>query len=122
LQNLVGQLIDRQLLRGWHHGIRQAGIAHQRVAPQRDAARGRHQAAADIAKAIAIEADRHIGLGHDALGADDVGKARRVDRQHDHHRRRLHRRIGNLEADLDLHAQTFSAVSCFSSPIETTLM
>ena len=43
------------------------------------------------------------------LGADDVGKARRMDREHDHHRRRLHRRIGNLEADLDLHDQTFSA-------------
>ena len=80
LQHVVGQLIDRQLLRGRHHGIRQAGIAHQRVAPQRHAAGGRHEAAADIAKAVAVEADRHVGFGCDPLGADDVGKARRMDR------------------------------------------
>ena len=124
LQHIVGQLIDRQLLRGRHQRIRQTGIAHQRVAPQRDAPGGRHQAAADIAKAVAVEADRHVGLGRDPLGADDIGKARRMDREHDHHRRRLHGRIGNLEADPDLHDHTFSAcgASCGSSPTETTLM
>ena len=106
-QQFVRQLVDRQLLRGRHHHVGQAGIAHQRAAAQGHAAGGRDEAAADIAKTVAIEADRHVGLGDDALGADDVGKARRMDREHDHHRRRLRRRIGNLEADLDLHDQTF---------------
>src|SRR5262249_45420702 len=61
-------------------------------------------------KGVAIEADRHVGLGNDALGADDVGIARGMDREHDHHRRRLHRRVGNLETDPDLHPQTSAAV------------
>ena len=75
MQHVVRQLIDRQLLRGRHHRIGQSGIAHQRVAAQRHAAGRRHQAAADIAKAVAVEADRHVGLGDDALGADDVGNS-----------------------------------------------
>ena len=120
LQHFIRQLIDRKLLRGRHHHVRQAGIPHQRAAAQGDAAGGRHQASADIAEDIAIESDRHVGLGDNTLGADDVGEARRMDREHDHHRRRLHRRIGDLEADLDLHAQTFSA--CRSSPTDTTLI
>ena len=33
-QHLVGQLVDRHLLRGRHHDVGQAGIAHQRVAAQ----------------------------------------------------------------------------------------
>src|SRR4029079_16897207 len=73
-----------------------------------------------MAKAIAVEADRHLGLGCNALGADDIGKARRMDREHDHHRCRLRGGIGDFESDPDLHDQTFSA--CFSSPTETTLM
>jgi hypothetical protein len=102
-QHVVGQLVDRQLLRGRHERIGQTGIAHQRLAAQGDAASGRDQAAAHIAKTVAVEADRHVGLGRDALGADDVGEARWVDREHGYHRRRLHGRIGDLEADPDLH-------------------
>jgi len=39
----------------------------------------------NIAKAVAIESDRDIRLGCDPLGADDVGKARRMNAEHDHH-------------------------------------
>ena len=106
-QHVVGQLLDRQLLRGRHDDIRPSGIAHQRLAAQGDAAGGRDETAADIAKTVAIEADRNVGFGNDPLGADDVGIARGMDREHDHHRRRLRRGVGNLEADLDLHAQNF---------------
>ena len=78
LQHFIRQLVDRQLLRGRHHHVGQPGIAHQRVAAQRDAAGGRDEAAADIAEAVAVEADRDIRFGDDAFGADDVGKARRM--------------------------------------------
>ena len=79
------------------------------------AAGGSDQPAADIAKTVAIESDRRVRLGNDALGADDVGVARGVDREHDHHRRRLHRRVGNLEADLDLHRRNSAAVTALTS-------
>ena len=41
-QEVVGQLIDRKLLRGRRHDIGQSGIAHQRVAAQNHAAGRRH--------------------------------------------------------------------------------
>ncbi len=116
-QQLVRQLVDRDLLRGRHHDVGQSGIAHQRAAAQGHAAAGGHQPAADIAKTVAIKSDRHVRLGDDGFGADDVGKARGVNAEHDHHRRRLQRGVGNLETDPDFHDQTFA-----SSPVETTRM
>src|SRR5882724_2607212 len=90
------------------------------MAAQGHATCRRHQPPADIAKTVAIKADRRVRFGNNAFGADDIGKTRRMDREHDHHRRRLHGRISDLESDLDLHDQTFS--TCFSSPTETTLI
>ncbi len=102
-QHVVGQLIDRKLLRGRHDGIGQSGIPHQRAAAQCHAAGRRHQPAADVAKAVVVKSDRHVRLGDDGFGADDVGTARGMNPEHDHHRRRLHRRVSDLEAYLDFH-------------------
>ena len=67
------------------------------------AAGGSNEAAADVAEAVAIIGDRHVLVGGDAFGADDVAVARGMDAEHRHHRSRHGGCVGDLEADPDEH-------------------
>src|SRR6202035_2514388 len=90
-----------------------------------DAAGGRHQPAADIAKTVAVKSYFDIRLGGDGLNAHDVGAARGMDREHDHHRRRRRRGVGDVETHLDQHGQTPASTLApvlVPAPAETTLM
>jgi hypothetical protein len=120
-QHVVGQSFDRQLSGIFRDHIGQAGIAHQRMAAQRDAAGRRDQPAANIAEGVAIIVDGDIGIGDDGLGADDIAAARGMDRQHDHHRRRLRRGVGDLETDLDFHAHASTACSTETTRMLTSM-
>jgi hypothetical protein len=85
--------------------VGQTRVTHQRAAAQRDTAGRRHQPPANIAEGVAVVADGNVGLGDDGLASDEIFAARRMDREHDHHRCRRWRGIGDFETDFDLHRQ-----------------
>src|SRR4029453_227479 len=60
---LVGQFLDRLLRRRGGHHVERAAVAHGAIAREADSARGRHEATAPVAEAIAVGRDRDGGAG-----------------------------------------------------------
>ena len=74
----------------------------------------RHQPAAPVAEAVAIGRDRQRRVGHQMVGALQVGDARVVHVQRQDHRRRLRAVVDDVEADADLHC--ILILSCLQAP------
>ena len=102
-QGIGRQIGDRALAGRGGDNIGLSGVAHDRVSRQSQAAGRRHDPAADVAKAVVILADRDRWGGDDQVGGHQIGGARGVHPQGQHHRCLLRRLVSHLITDTDLH-------------------
>jgi poly(hydroxyalkanoate) depolymerase family esterase len=101
-QRLFGQVLDRMLLRRQCDDVGLAAIAHHGRAGDLDAPLGRDETRAPVAEAIPIGRQGNRRARADVIRHHDVGCARIVDVQHQHHRRRLRTIVDQLVAHPDV--------------------
>jgi hypothetical protein len=83
--------------------FREARIPNERVGGDLHLARRRDQARTDIAERVGIARDRQRRREAKVIGLDDVERPRRVDVEHQHHRRAPHELVEHLETNANLH-------------------
>ena len=97
------QLGDFVLARGQLDHVGQPRIRHQGVGGDVELARRRHQTGAYVAERVEIAGERQRGRDAKLIGLDDVGGARWMHVEHQHHRRARDEFVGDLEANADFH-------------------
>ena len=108
-QRLLGQRLDRRLLRARRDDVRQSGVVDQRIGADSSHAGRRDDAAAPVAEGIAIRADRQRRDRDQVIRPDDIGRPRVVDVQHEDHRCRLRTLVDQFTSDTDLHDLPYRA-------------
>ena len=102
-QGLVRQILHRVLHRRRVDRIGGARIVDHRIGAKAGLAGRGHHPAAPVAEAVAVGGDRQGRVGHEMVGAPQVGDARVVHVQGHDHRRRLRAVVDDVVADADLH-------------------
>jgi hypothetical protein len=99
----VRQLGDFVLAGGRLDHVGQTRIRQQRVGANVQLARRRHQTGADVAERVEVARERHRGRDLKLIGLDDVGGARWMHVEHQHHRRVRDEVVGDLKTNSDFH-------------------
>src|SRR5450755_84242 len=102
-QRLFRQVLYRMLLRRGYDGIRLAGVLDDGDVSNLELANGGNEPGAPVAEAVAIEGYRNGRVGGDVVRDEQIGCARVVDVQHQHHRRWLRTLVDQLVAHFDFH-------------------
>src|SRR5579863_9550259 len=100
------------LLRPWRRRLRHAGIADERVRRYPQGTRGRDDAAAPVAKRVAVSRDGDARANQHMIGSNEVGNARVVHAKHENHGRGLWEPVEQLVAHSDLHLASLYESAC----------
>jgi len=86
--------------------VESAAVVDHRVRGQAEPSRGSDQPRADVVEAVAIRSPGDRWIGGDIIGNHEVGAARRMHMQREHHRRRLRTFVDQFVADSNLHKES----------------